>query len=115
MEYKNYKKHAAGILKSPVRLQQQKDAMNKSRQSKAADMSSCNHYNQNNNIYNEWNTIADVAVGIDIKATAPMIIRKTKTTINGIQKPMWQLTLTSTKIIRTIAFTMNGIPQTTWQ
>ena len=66
MEYKNYKKHAAGILKSPVRLQQQKDAMNKSRQSKAADMSTCNHDNQNNNIYNEWNTTNNMAVDINI-------------------------------------------------
>ena len=89
-----YENHATGILKSPVLYEQYNDAMNESRQSKAADMSTCNHDNQNNNIYNEWNTIADVAVGIDIKATTPMIIRKTKTTMNRIQKPMWQLTLT---------------------
>ena len=30
--------------------------MNESRQSKAADMSTCNHDNHNNDIYNEWNT-----------------------------------------------------------
>ena len=63
---KTYKKHAAGILESPVLFEQHNDAMNESRQSKAAYMSTCNHDNQNNNIYNEWNTINDVALDIHI-------------------------------------------------
>ena len=64
---KNYEKHGAGsILKSPVLFEQHNDAMNESRQSKAADVSTCNNDNQNNNIYNEWNTITDVAVDINI-------------------------------------------------
>jgi len=40
--------------------------MNNSRQSKAADMSTNNHENRNNNIYNEWNNKNDVAVDINI-------------------------------------------------
>ena len=51
---------------SYVLFQQQNNAMNESRQSKAADMSTCNHNNQNSNIYNEWNTITDVAGDINI-------------------------------------------------
>jgi hypothetical protein len=77
--------------------------MNESRMSKAADMSTCNHDYQN-----KWNKITDMA------AITRIIIRKTTSTMNGIQQPTWQLTSTSTtKIIKTTASTMNGIPKPT--
>lgn len=63
---KNYENHAAGILKSPVLYEQHNDAMNESRQSKAVDMITCNHDNHNSDIYNEWNTITDLAVIMNI-------------------------------------------------
>ena len=63
---KNYEKHAGGTAQSPVPCEQHNDTMNNSRQSKAADMSTNNHENRNNNIYNEWNNKNDVAVDINI-------------------------------------------------